>query len=126
MVSDWIGATLGDFVDHQKGYIFKSKDYQDQRMTWILGAVFFFVVSLVINFIGAIFSTSFLFLFLAQLTIKIISDYRLLKSTSQYYGRGGLMSSFYSSQWMHIVYIVFVGSLGNLLKFDWKGRTQSK
>ena len=28
--SDWVEASLGDFVDHQKGFIFKSKDYQDE------------------------------------------------------------------------------------------------
>ena len=30
MVSDWEEVVLGDYVDHQKGYIFKSKDYQDE------------------------------------------------------------------------------------------------
>lgn len=30
MASDWEEVTLGDFVDHQKGYIFKSRDYQDE------------------------------------------------------------------------------------------------
>ncbi|WP_201618174.1 restriction endonuclease subunit S [Psychrobacter urativorans] len=30
MASDWVEASLGDFVDHQKGFIFKSKDYQDE------------------------------------------------------------------------------------------------
>lgn len=118
--------TLKDFLQQRFRWTAKSKDYQDQRMTWILGAVFFFVVTLVVNFIAAFLSTTFLLLFLVQLTVKVISDYRLLKSTSQYYDRGGLMSSFFSSQWMHIIYIVFVGSLGNLLKFDWKGRTQTK
>ncbi|MGP5547721.1 restriction endonuclease subunit S [Psychrobacter alimentarius] len=30
MASDWEEVVLGDYVDHQKGYIFKSKDYQDE------------------------------------------------------------------------------------------------
>lgn len=118
--------TLSEFLQQRFRWTAKSKDYQDQRMTWILGAVFFFVVTLVINFIGAFFSKTLLILLIIQVIIKIISDFRLLKSTSQYYGIGHLMRSFLSSQWMHIVYIVFVGSLGNLLKFDWKGRTQTK
>ncbi|HUH75255.1 MAG TPA: glycosyltransferase [Chitinophagales bacterium] len=119
-------STLKDFLHQRFRWTAKSKDYQDQRMTWILGSVFFFVVTLVMNFFGAFFSTHVLYLLVFQIVIKVIADFRLLKSTSQYYGRGYLMNSFFSSQLMHIVYIVFVGSLGNLLKFDWKGRTQAK
>ena len=119
-------STLKDFLQQRFRWTAKSKDYQDQRMTWILGTVFLFVFSLVVNFIAAFFGKTFLYLFLAQIIIKIISDYRLLKCTAQYYGRGDLMKSFFSSQILHIVYIVFVGSLGNLLKFEWKGRSQTK
>jgi cellulose synthase/poly-beta-1,6-N-acetylglucosamine synthase-like glycosyltransferase len=119
-------TTLRDFLQQRFRWTAKSKDYQDQRMTWILGAVFFFVVTLVINIVGAFFTKTFLYLFLFQILIKIIADYRLLKSTSEYYHREDLMNSFLSSQLMHILYIVFVGSLGNLLKFEWKGRKQTK
>jgi cellulose synthase/poly-beta-1,6-N-acetylglucosamine synthase-like glycosyltransferase len=119
-------TTLRDFLQQRFRWTAKSKDYQDKRMTWILGAVFFFVVSLTVNFIGAFFSSTLLYLFIFQIAIKIFSDCRLLKSTSEYYHREDLMNSFLSSQLMHILYIVFVGSLGNLLKFEWKGRKQTK
>ncbi len=104
----------------------KSKDYQDKRMTWILGTVFLFVSTLFVNFFLAFTDQIFFFFFLFQLLIKSLADYRLLNSASKYYGRNDLMRTFWSSQVFHILYIVFVGSLGNILKFEWKGRTQEK
>lgn len=118
--------TLGTFLQQRFRWTAKSKDYQDKRMTWILGTVFLFVLSLFVNLFFALFSKIFLFVVLAQIIVKSVVDYRLLDSTAQYYGRRDLMSSFLSSQIFHILYIVFVGSLGNILKFEWKGRTQTK
>ncbi|MCO5247323.1 MAG: glycosyltransferase [Chitinophagales bacterium] len=118
--------TLGGFLQQRFRWTAKSKDYQDKRMTWMLGLVFLFVLTLFVNFFLLFFYTSILVLTALQLVVKSIVDYRLLNSTSTYYGRKGLMKSFVSSQIFHILYIVFVGSLGNILKFEWKGRKLDK
>lgn len=118
--------TLRTFLQQRFRWTAKSKDYQDKRMTWILGTVFLFVLSLFFNLFLALFNNIFLFAVLVQIIVKSIVDYRLLESTARYYGRRDLMDSFFSSQIFHILYIVFVGSLGNVLKFEWKGRTQTK
>ncbi|MCZ2393806.1 MAG: glycosyltransferase [Chitinophagales bacterium] len=118
--------TIAQFLNQRFRWTAKSKDYQDTRMTWILGAVFFFVLSFVINICLAFYDIHFLYISFFQLMLKIIVDFRLLKSTSLYYQREDLMQSFFFSQLMHILYIVFVGSLGNLLRFEWKGRRHFK
>ncbi|MCO5230441.1 MAG: glycosyltransferase [Chitinophagales bacterium] len=118
--------TVGQFLSQRFRWTAKSKDYQDVRMTMILGAVFFFVLSIVVNLFLVFLDIRFLYLFVFQMLLKIIVDYRLLKSTSSYYHKDELMQSFFSSQVMHILYIVFVGSLGNILKFEWKGRRHVK
>ena len=118
--------SLRGFLRQRFRWTAKSKDYQDKRMTFILGLVFLFVCTLVFNFFGLFFSKTLCLLFFIQLVVKSVSDYRLLKSTSSYYHREDLMKSFWSSQFFHILYIVVVGSLGNLLNFEWKGRKQRK
>ncbi len=119
-------STLSAFLQQRFRWTAKSKDYQDKKMTWILGFVFLFVFSLLANAFGALFSMAIFKLFLFQLSVKIVVDYRLLKSTSAYYSKGELMHSFPLSQVFHILYIVFVGSFGNILNFEWKGRKQKK
>ena len=118
--------TISGFLQQRFRWTAKSKDYQDRRMTWILGLVFLFVASLLANLILAIFFHSLIYLVLIQLATKSLVDYRLLNSTSIYYNKNELMKTFISSQIFHIIYIVFVGSLGNILKFEWKGRRLKK
>lgn len=119
-------ADIRSFLQQRFRWTAKSKDYQDKRMTWILGTVFLFVLTVLLNVFFAFTTTYIFYLLIAQLIVKCIVDYRLLESTSTYYSKGDLMRSFLSSQIFHILYIVFVGSLGNILKFEWKGRTQTK
>lgn len=121
--------TLSDipsFLQQRFRWTAKSKDYQDKRMTWILGTVFLFVFTVFLNFLLAPFFKCIVGLLLVQLIVKCIVDYRLLNSTSRYYSRNELMQTFFSSQIFHILYIVLVGSLGNILQFEWKGRKVNK
>lgn len=119
-------TSIKDFLQQRFRWTAKSKDYQDKRMTLILGTVFLFVLTIVINAILA-FKFKVLIIVLAiQILAKCIVDFRLLKSTSSYYNRKELMDTFFSSQLFHILYIVIVGCLGNILNFEWKGRKQVK
>lgn len=117
---------LSSFLQQRFRWTAKSKDYQDKKMTWILGLVFLSVALLFANVFLIVFFPFLIPLLLFQIITKVIVDYRLLKSTSEFYSKANLMDSFFSSQILHILYIVFVGSMGNLLKFEWKGRKQTK
>lgn len=118
--------TLQEFLQQRFRWTAKSKDYQDKRMTIILGTVFLFVTSIMVNAILAFQFKVFMIMFSIQVISKCIVDYRLLKSTANYYNRSELMRTFFSSQIFHVLYIVIVGSLGNILNFEWKGRSQIK
>lgn len=118
--------TVEEFLQQRFRWTAKSKDYQDPRMTWILGLVFLFTLTLLVNILLTPFSWVFLAIAIPQLVVKCVVDYKLLHAISYYYNRGHLISSFITSQILHILYIVIVGSLGNILKFEWKGRKQTK
>ncbi len=58
-----------------------------------------------------------------DVAVKLVADYFFLGEMSRYFGRQDLMRSYLPSQFLHIVYIVVVGILGNLKKkYVWKGR----
>lgn len=135
--------TLQDFLQQRFRWTSKSTSYQDKRITVILGLVYLFVLSIWINallFFGSLLYSSifpdhtlialinflpvflYLLMLIFQLLCKSIIDYHFLKSAAAFFNRHDLMKSFYSSELLHIWYIPFVGTFGNILQYKWKGR----
>ena len=134
---------LHDFLQQRFRWTSKSASYQDKRITLILGLVYLFVSSIWINallFFGNLLYSSifpdhtliallnflpvflYLLMLIFQVLCKTIIDYHFLKSSSAFFNRHDLMDTFYSSELLHIWYIPFVGTLGNILHYKWKGR----
>jgi biofilm PGA synthesis N-glycosyltransferase PgaC len=135
--------TLSEFLQQRFRWTSKSRSYQDKRITAILGLVYLFVLSIWVNalyFIGKlIYSSIFpdrtlegflnflpalilLLMTIFQIICKSIIDYYFLKSASTFFRRQDLMKSFFTSELLHIWYIPFVGTFGNILQYKWKGR----
>jgi len=136
--------TLNDFLQQRYRWTSKSTSYQDKRITAILGLVYLFVLSIWLNalyFIGkSIYSIIFptntiiglidflpvffvLLMLVFQVICKTLVDYQFLQTASAFFNRHDLMKSFFISELLHIWYIPFVGTFGNILKYKWKGRT---
>jgi biofilm PGA synthesis N-glycosyltransferase PgaC len=136
--------TVSDFLQQRFRWTSKSASYQDKKVPLILLAIYLFVVSIWCNaiyFIGNIIYTSifpdptingllnfftsliFLFIVIIQVVTKTIVDYFFLKNAASFFNREDLMKSFFISELLHIWYIPFVGTLGNIVKYKWKGRT---
>lgn len=114
---------LDSFLQQRYRWTSKASDYQDKRITLILAGVYFFVVSMLVNIIGGVFYKYSLFLlFVIQLAIKTFSDYILLNSATKFFNKNIWMRKFVFKEIAHILYIVFVGTMGNLVKYNWKGR----
>lgn len=135
--------TFKAFLQQRFRWTSKSTSYQDKRMTLILGLVYFFVLSIWINatlFFGALLHVAFLsnktilvfinflpallylLMLIFQVACKSAVDYLFLKSAAAFFNRNDLMKTFASSEFLHIWYIPFVGTLGNILSYNWKGR----
>lgn len=135
--------SLDDFLQQRFRWTSKSTSYQDKRITGILGLVYLFVLSIWLNalyFIGkSVYSIIFpthtliglidfipvffvLLMLIFQLICKTIIDYQFLNSASAFFNRHDLMKSFFTSELLHIWYIPFVGTFGNILQYKWKGR----
>lgn len=116
-------STLGQFLQQRFRWTSKSGDYQDKRITWILGLVYLSVLTTLVNLLAVFFNQyEMRHIGVVQLIIKLLVDIPLLYSTSRWFGKPGLMLTYLSSQTFHILYIVFVGTFGNILKYKWKGR----
>lgn len=135
--------SLKEFLQQRFRWTSKSASYQDVRITIILALVYLFVLTIwinvfyvlgkvvyssifpnktldgLINFLPAI----FIFLLLGfQLICKSVIDFFFLRSASAFFKREDLLKSFLTSELLHIWYIPFVGTLGNIVSYKWKGR----
>ena len=116
--------SFADFLQQRFRWTSKSGSYQDKRMTLILGLVYLFVLTILINLSYAI-TTSYSMawaVFFLQLILKSVVDYIFLQSAASFFDRNDLMRTFITSELLHCWYIVFVGTLGNIFPYTWKGR----
>jgi cellulose synthase/poly-beta-1,6-N-acetylglucosamine synthase-like glycosyltransferase len=115
------------FASQRLRWATKSAGYRDWRVTAILAVVFLFCWCLLV---GAGLSLACggapLFLTIFLLATKFAADYLFLRDMSAYFGRSDLMKSYIPSQFLHIAYIVAIGTAANLVSsYEWKGRRVS-
>ena len=116
--------SLRSFISQRLRWATKSASYQDWRVTAILGMVFLFCWSIVLSLLLAVWwgwppAGLAAILFLVKTTI----DYFFLGEMARYFGRRDLIKSYLPSQFLHLAYIIAVGTLANVVKrYEWKGR----
>jgi 4,4'-diaponeurosporenoate glycosyltransferase len=117
-------ADFQSFYQQRLRWATKSRTYKEFKMTFYLGMVWLFCLTIPLTLFGALFfGQLFLWLALGQLLIKGIVDFFYLSMSSRYFNRKDLMNSFVYSSFAHLIYIILVGALGNLVKtYEWKGR----
>ena len=116
--------TIADFLSQRLRWASKSSNYTEFFTVFQLAIVFVFCWNILISLCLSIFyDTSFLPIFLLQFSIKTIADYFFLNMMSRFFNRTDLMRPFLPLQYLHILYIIVVGTLANFKKtYTWKGR----
>lgn len=116
--------TLSEFVEQRLRWTSKSFSYQDRRITRILAFVYLTNLLLPVLITAAVVSgePEYLAAFALQFIFMSAVDYTFLREMTGYFDRRLLLRWFWPSQFLHVVYIVVIGLLGNLLPYRWKGR----
>lgn len=110
-------STITEFWSQRLRWGTKNKDSND----------LFQKISLAIVYISSVVICFSLFLdwrlFLGLLAIKSIADFLLLNTSSKFFNQSNLMKSFFTSQLLHIIYIVIIGTISIFGKsYTWKNR----
>jgi len=115
---------LRSFVSQRLRWASKSRSYEDWRVTFRLAVVFLLCWALPLN-LGLALWLSWPFALLAffLFLVKTVVDFRFLRQMSGYFDRPDLMRGYLLSQFLHIGYIIGIGTAANLIKrYEWKGR----
>lgn len=116
--------SLKGFMQQRIRWASKSSAYTEWQVLTILGLVWFFCLSIVLDLIFAVF-WGWWYLGLAALKfgLKGIADYFFLAMMVRFFERPKLMRVFIPSLFLHWLYIVVIGFLGNTKSnYEWKGR----
>jgi cellulose synthase/poly-beta-1,6-N-acetylglucosamine synthase-like glycosyltransferase len=127
---------LSSFTQQRLRWASKSSSYQQWGVTVQLAIAYLFCVViliwlLVIGYwllVLSQLSTTNYQLYFGITTICILAksciDYYFLNKMASFFDRKDLLKKYWLSQLMHIAYIVFIGTLANLVKkYHWKGRS---
>ena len=114
--------TLTEFIQQRKRWASKSTRYKNKGIIVLGVLVWLFNLSIVCNFVAALFDPVFLSVALLQLLFKISLEFIFLWAVTRFARRRELMALSPILSIMHIVYILFIGIAGNSGKYKWKGR----
>lgn len=114
---------LKEFISQRKRWASKTVKYKDKRILILGLVIWFFNISLLMNFIlGLVFNPYFGILLIVQFTVKIFVEFLFLKRLTAFANRRNLLNYLPLLTVVHVIYLVFIGIAGNWGKYNWKGR----
>lgn len=117
-------SDLSGFIQQRIRWATKSGAYPEPGAIIMLAIVFLFCINILLGFfLIPLLGILLLIPLILQIGIKIIADYIFLGKMAKFFNRSDAMRFFLPAQFMHILYIAFIGSLSNVKKtYTWKGR----
>jgi cellulose synthase/poly-beta-1,6-N-acetylglucosamine synthase-like glycosyltransferase len=117
--------TIADFMSQRLRWASKSSSYTEVFTVLQLVMVFTFCWNILLSLcLTVVWGLPALLLFLFQFSLKSIADYFFLRTMARFFKREDLLHPFLPPQYLHVLYIIVVGSLANFKKtYQWKGRT---
>lgn len=115
---------LRSFIAQRLRWASKSRSYEDRQVTLRLAVVFLLCWAMVLDLLlSAWLGWPLAVLAGLVFLMKMAVDFRFLGEMCRYFGRTDLMRNYLLSQWLHIAYILGIGTLANLVRrYQWKGR----
>jgi len=118
--------SLREFMSQRIRWATKTTHYPDPRVTLTWALIWLFCVSIPTSFLLSIFfGKIMLWMGLGQLLIKALVDHVFLNSVATTLKRKDLvaMRVYLPSIFLELLYIIVIGTLGNIIKnYEWKGR----
>jgi len=122
MVSTDPMTTWKDFLMQRKRWAGKALVYDDYRMIAVLVFVYLLNLSFIILIAFSFYHSSFWLYTGLFWVIKTIIEWPFVYSVSRFYREEALMKYFFWIQPLHIFYTVLIGIIGQMGRYEWKGR----
>jgi cellulose synthase/poly-beta-1,6-N-acetylglucosamine synthase-like glycosyltransferase len=114
--------TLSSFWEQRKRWVSKSKYYTDYYVIAISLLIYLSNLLPLASIFLSIIYYKFIIIFLFAFAIKALADYLFLREISRFFKKEGLMNLFLSVELLYLVYVTFIGIIGNMKTYNWKER----
>ncbi len=115
-------STVKEFIQQRRRWASKSVKYKDKKIIALAVCMWLFNLSLALNFVLAFFYPDFLKLVAIQFVIKFSAELFFLEPLTNFVKRKGLLINLTFLTFLHVVYFIYIGIMGNAGKYNWKGR----
>lgn len=114
--------TLKEFMQQRRRWASKSTKYIDKKVTAASVAIWLFNITLLANAIAGFFNPYFFKLFLVQFLLKMAFEIMVVLPINKFFRRPWIVGYISILAFIHVIYFVYVGLMGNTRKYVWKGR----
>lgn len=113
---------LREFLQQRQRWASKSTKYKDKKIVAFAVTIWLYNVSILANAALSFYDVHFLKLLLIQLVLKYLFEIVLMYPIARFFKRTRLMSLIFLVVPLHVLYMVYIGLIGNKRKYAWKGR----
>jgi cellulose synthase/poly-beta-1,6-N-acetylglucosamine synthase-like glycosyltransferase len=113
---------LNSFLLQRRRWASKSTKYKDKKVVGFAVLIWFFNMSMLVNFLLGFFSRSFFDVFAFQFVLKCLIEIVYLYPICAFFGRTKLLRLYLIVAPLHVIYMAYLGLMGPSRKYQWKGR----
>ena len=113
---------LKEFFQQRRRWASKSVKYKDKKVVGLLVGIWLFNVSLLINALLGFYDVRFLKVFALQFLLKYLFELAFLLPISLFFKRPKLIALLIIIIPVHVLYLIYIGFIGNTRAYTWKGR----
>ncbi len=114
---------LREFLSQRRRWASKSTKYKDKRIVALAVTMWLYNVTLLVNAVMSFYDVYFFKLLLVQFAFKLVVESVFLFSITSFFKRMNLVVLLFLLSPLHVLYLVYIGMVGNSRKYIWKGRT---
>lgn len=113
---------LKEFLQQRRRWASKSTKYKDKKIVAFAVTIWLYNVSILVNAALSFFDVNFFRLLIIQLALKYLFEIVLMLPIAKFFKRTKLMVLIVLVIPLHVLYMVYIGLVGNNRKYAWKGR----
>ncbi|MCF8302276.1 MAG: glycosyltransferase [Bacteroidales bacterium] len=110
------------FLNQRLRWVSKSAHYTDAFVIFTAIAVYLYNLFLLISLLLALYSLTYVPLALFLWLIKFGVDLPLLSKVTKFFNHDSLLKDYFPIQLLNVFYTTFIGIMGHILPYKWKGR----
>jgi cellulose synthase/poly-beta-1,6-N-acetylglucosamine synthase-like glycosyltransferase len=114
--------TWKEFYNQRIRWASKVFYYKDRSVFWVLALVYLFNLSFLALLVAGFFNYCYWIGLLGLWLVKTMIEFPFVSAIARFYKYSALMRYFFFFQPLHIAYTIIAGLLGQIGKYEWKGR----